>query len=103
MKAKEKLDEILAVPENDFGKFTEEKKREIVQFHLDNTPFYKNLAGISTFEKWEDLPVMKKSDFQRPLNERLSKGYSQKMVYINKTSGSSGDPVVFAKNKEYQP
>lgn len=101
VKAKQKLAEILAIPEKDFEKFTEEKKREIVQFHLDNNPFYKNLTGKSTFENWEDLPVMKKSDFQRPLNERLSRGYSEKTVYINKTSGSSGDPVVFAKNKEY--
>ena len=33
------------------------------------------------------------------MQERLSKGYSKKNVYVNKTSGSSGDPMVFAKDK----
>lgn len=100
-KAKQRLSEILAISEPDFGKFTEDKKRDIVQFHLDHNSFYRNFVGQPTFENWQDLPVMKKSDFQRPLAERLSKGYSEKTVYINKTSGSSGDPVVFAKNKAY--
>jgi phenylacetate-CoA ligase len=42
---------------------------------------------------------MTKRDFQKPLAERLSKGYNLKNVYVNKTSGSSGDPFVFAKDK----
>lgn len=42
---------------------------------------------------------MRKADLQRPLSERLSAGYSEKNVFINKTSGSSGDPMVFAKDK----
>ena len=42
---------------------------------------------------------MKKDDLQRPLQERLSHGFSEKNVYINKTSGSSGHPFIFAKDK----
>ena len=42
---------------------------------------------------------MTKKDFQQPLNQRLSKGFTTKNVYVNKTSGSSGDPFVFAKDK----
>ena len=42
---------------------------------------------------------MQKSDLQKPLLDRLSKGFSQKNCYINKTSGSSGHPFVFAKDK----
>lgn len=34
-----------------------------------------------------------------PLSERFSIGYSEKNCYLNKTSGSSGDPMVFAKDK----
>jgi phenylacetate-CoA ligase len=33
------------------------------------------------------------------LLERLSKGYSASNSYINKTSGSSGTPFIFAKDK----
>lgn len=98
-KATEKLAEILEIPNANYSDFMEEKKREIVQFHLSENSFYEELAGKSDFKNWQDLPIMKKSDLQRPLSERLSRGYSEKNVYINKTSGSSGDPFVFAKDK----
>lgn len=97
--AKRRLSEILAVPDRGYADFLERKKRELVAFHLANNSFYKSLVGQSTFENWEDLPVMRKIDYQRPLSERLSRGYNEKTVYINKTSGSSGDPMVFAKDK----
>jgi phenylacetate-CoA ligase len=42
---------------------------------------------------------MTKKDFQKPLKERLSFGYDEKSVFVNKTSGSSGHPFVFAKDK----
>jgi phenylacetate-CoA ligase len=57
------------------------------------------LVGDVSVAKWEEIPVMRKIHFQKPLEERLSKGYTKKNVYINKTSGSSGDPLVFAKDK----
>lgn len=97
--AKAKLEEILAVPDTEYAAFADTKKREIAQFHLDNNAFYRELAGITSFENWNDLPIMQKHHFQRPLSQRLSTGYSESNVYINKTSGSSGDPMVFAKDK----
>jgi phenylacetate-CoA ligase len=42
---------------------------------------------------------MTKRHLQQPLNERLSDGFTTKNVYVNKTSGSSGDPFIFAKDK----
>ncbi|MFT3794545.1 phenylacetate--CoA ligase family protein [Flavobacterium sp.] len=99
--AKRKLAQILAVPEQDYAAFLEHKKRELVEFHLASNPFYQSLVGKNSFDRWEDLPIMRKIDYQRPLDQRLSEGYSQKTAYINKTSGSSGDPMVFAKDKAY--
>ncbi|SCY85346.1 phenylacetate-CoA ligase [Flavobacterium caeni] len=97
--ARQKLDSILAVNDRDYETFLEEKKRELAHFHLKHNPFYQALVGKDAFENWEDLPIMRKIDFQRPLAERLSNGYSEKKVFVNKTSGSSGDPMVFAKDK----
>jgi len=96
---KKHLTQILAVTEADYEAFLDQKKQEILDFHLNNNPFYKNFIGPSKPLNWEDLPIMKKVDLQKPLIERLSKGYTEKNVYINKTSGSSGDPMVFAKDK----
>jgi len=98
-KATAELSEILALTESDYADFLESKKKEIVEFHLKNNAYYKDFVGGKPIEKWEDLPIMRKIDFQKPLPNRLSKGYTEKTVYINKTSGSSGDPFVFAKDK----
>ena len=97
-KAKEELRKIVALSEKEQEVFLENKKIEIVNFHLQNNPFYQELTGLKSFENWNDLPILNKKNLQRPLQERLSKGYSSKNVYVNKTSGSSGDPFVFAKD-----
>ena len=98
-KAKRELAKIVSLSEDDFSIDLEKKKNEIVNYHLQNNTFYKDLIGNKSIENWTEIPVMKKIHFQKPLQERLSKGYTKKNVYINKTSGSSGDPMVFAKDK----
>lgn len=94
--AKEALEKI-KIELNTDPNFNDSRKLNIVKFHLENNPFYKE--KVKHFTKWEDLPVLTKKDLQQPLINRLSKGYKLKNVYINKTSGSSGDPFIFAKDK----
>ncbi|MDP5198418.1 phenylacetate--CoA ligase family protein [Flavobacterium sp. DG2-3] len=98
-KAKAELDKIVHFSEEEFAVFLENKKKEIVDFHLKNNPFYNELIGNKIVEKWEDLPILNKQNLQKPLEKRLSKGYTIENVYLNKTSGSSGTPFVFAKDK----
>lgn len=98
-KAKADLDTITGFSEEEFLEFLQKKKNEIVVFHLKNNPFYSELAGNKINYKWEDLPVLNKKNLQKPLEQRLSKGYTLKNVYLNKTSGSSGTPFIFAKDK----
>jgi phenylacetate-CoA ligase len=97
--AKSELQKIQSIPEQDFDAFIENKKKEIVDYHLKNNASYQKLVGKTSFNNWNELPVMTKKDFQKPLSERLSKGFTIKDVYVNKTSGSSGDPFIFAKDK----
>lgn len=89
----------ISLTENQHRDFVETQKREIAVFHLTHNAFYRKLAGTSIFTSWESLPVLTKRDLQCPLPERLSNGFLPKNVYVNKTSGSSGDPFVFAKDK----
>jgi phenylacetate-CoA ligase len=98
-KAKADLDAITRLSEKEFLEFLERQKHEIVHFHFHNNPFYNELTGTKIVPQWEDLPVLNKQNLQKPLQERLSKGYTSKNVYVNKTSGSSGTPFVFAKDK----
>jgi phenylacetate-CoA ligase len=97
--AKAELQKIIAFTTSEKEHFIENKKREIVAFHLNNNPFYQEIVGAKSFNNWNDLPVLNKQNLQRPLTERLSNGYFLKNVYVNKTSGSSGAPFVFARDK----
>jgi phenylacetate-CoA ligase len=97
--ANAELQKILAIPEEEYGDFLEQQKLEIVNFHLQNNPFYKELVGTASFENWSNLPILNKGNLQKPLQERLSRGFTSKNTFVNKTSGSSGNPFVFAKDK----
>ncbi len=97
--AKRKLKKIQQVETNDYEDYVKKTRSEIVEYHLKNNPFYQNFIGNSDVSLWENIPVMKKSDLQKPLKKRLSDGFNIKSVYINKTSGSSGTPFIFAKDK----
>ncbi len=97
--AKAQLLKIQSIPESDFKDYVLKKRQEIFDFHISENPFYQNFLSSKKITSWEEIPVMQKADLQKPLVERLSKGYSKKKVYVNKTSGSSGHPFIFAKDK----
>ena len=98
-RAKNSLEEIKAVPEEEYAAYVDAKKQEIVRYHLQKNDFYRSFFGSKDFSSWDEVPVMKKADLQRPLEERFSKGFNSKNVYIGKTSGSSGHPFIFAKDR----
>lgn len=76
------------------------KQRDtIINYHLQNNSFYKQLASNINPKDWNSIPVITKLDLQQPIENRLSKGYSAKNCHIHKTSGSSGTPFIFAKDK----
>ena len=96
--AQKQLQELKQQVEHNYTAYTETKKTEILKHHLHNTPFYRNLVGDQC-QTWEDLPVLTKQDLQQALKPRLSKGFSAKNVHVHRTSGSSGTPFIFAKDK----
>lgn len=98
-KAEKELRDIqlkLNTPNSDY---TTNQAWAIFNFHKQYNGFYGHLLKGKTITKWEDVPVMTKQDLQIPLAQRLSRGFSQQQVFVNKTSGSSGHPFIFAKDK----
>lgn len=98
-KARLEFEKIQAISKADYENYIFLKRKEIVDYHLKNNKSYHEFAGKSVVENWNELPIMTKKDFQKPLTDRLSAGFTLKNVYVNKTSGSSGDPFIFAKDK----
>ncbi len=96
--AKKTLAVVKNLSSEQYSNYLSKQLRAIVELHLEHTPFYKDLCeGINT-NNWNDLPVLSKTDLQQPLEGRLSDKFNSKTVYINKTSGSSGTPFIFAKD-----
>ena len=97
--ASAELEKILFVSNVDYDNYVNQKKMEIVEYHLKHNKSYQEFVGKKSFNNWDELPIMTKKEFQKPLLERLSEGFTTSNVYVNKTSGSSGDPFIFAKDK----
>ena len=74
-------------------------KWDIANFHYKYNEFYYNKIQGQMPEKWEDLPIMQKKDYQTEIKNMLSSGYKINKVYLANTSGSSGHPFFYAKNK----
>ena len=98
-KAKVTLSKIQNTNDTEFASYLELQKKEILSYHLKHNSFYQSFAKDIDINDWNSIPVMTKKHLQQPLNQRLSEGFSQKNSYINKTSGSSGHPFIFAKDK----
>ena len=96
--AERDLRKIQHLPPREFVHWQARQRRKIVQYHLANNPFYKNQVG-SRIDTWEELPILRKQDYQRPIEELLAQPYGRTNVYRASTSGSSGHPFHFAKNK----
>jgi phenylacetate-CoA ligase len=63
-------------------------------------PFYQSFlkSKQARISKWLDIPVIKKSDFQVDIQEIIPNGQLGDL-HVHNTSGSTGTPFYFAKNK----
>jgi phenylacetate-CoA ligase len=98
-KAKKRLSQIQNKSDDDFKSYIEQQKRDIISYHLEHNSFYKSFGKSIDLNDWGSIPIMTKRHLQQPIEQRLSNGFTPKNVYLNKTSGSSGDPFIFAKDK----
>ncbi|RCS27051.1 phenylacetate--CoA ligase family protein [Polaribacter sp. WD7] len=97
-KAEQAISKIHELSEIEFQKYVDTQKEEIVNFHYKNNRFYNSIVKQASLD-WNSLPVLEKKDLQMPLEKRLSKNYALHTVFKNKTSGSTGNPFYFAKDK----
>jgi phenylacetate-CoA ligase len=74
-------------------------KWAIVNFHKKNNPWYKAFVQGDEKVEWEQIPLLSKQNIQRPLTEIITPQYLNKSLYRNNTSGSTGIPFHFVKDK----
>jgi phenylacetate-CoA ligase len=100
-KAEEKLKAIQQLPLPEFDAYVTRTKWEIFNHHKVGNDSYASFIQNSEYQNslWETIPILTKKDLQTPVNERISKGYPLNQIHVHNTSGSSGHPFFFAKDK----
>ncbi|MBN3518698.1 phenylacetate--CoA ligase family protein [Algoriphagus lutimaris] len=97
--AQKELAIIQSYSKDQFEDWRNKKAWEIAKFHFDHNSLYKKLVGNHFPDRWEDLPIVKKKDIQVDFSEKLTQGISKKNLHFGNTSGSSGIPLKYAKDK----
>jgi len=97
--AERELSKLKNLSHSDFRSWHENKRWEIVKYHFDNNEFYRSRFGDKLPERWEDIPLLVKTDYQKSGYNVISKTFDKKEVYSGYTSGSSGHPFNYYKDK----
>lgn len=98
-KARRELSSIQSMTIGERKKWIIEKQWAILKYHFENNPFYRNKLNGNLPQEWESVPELYKSDLQSGLESLLSRPFTKGEVYISNTSGSSGTPFFYAKDK----
>lgn len=97
--AQKKLEEIQSFSRDEFAEWHQAKAWEAARFHYQNNALYRSLVGRHFPSRWEDLPVVRKKDLQCGMEQKLTGSLAKKDLHFGSTSGSSGTPLRFAKDK----
>lgn len=84
---------------DEFKAWQLKKKWEVVKFHHKHNTLYKELIGKHLPDNWNDLPIITKAHLQRPVSSIITEGIDVNNCYVASTSGSTGTPFHFAKDK----
>lgn len=93
------LKRIQAMGRDEFLDWQNRAAWDIARHHYQHNDFYRQKVGNHFPKRWEDLPIVTKADLQKPLPEIISKNINLSDCYVGSTSGSSGTPFFFAKDK----
>jgi len=85
--------------ETQFNIWRNTQRDSIVKYHQLNNPLYQSLIKGKVIDVFEDLPVLNKYNYQNGLKANISKTFKTNNLYSGSTSGSSGHPFYFAKDK----
>lgn len=84
---------------DEFLHWQKEQSWQMAKFHYQHNPLYKQLVGSVFPDRWEDLPIVTKQHLQQPLQQIITRGVKLKNCHHGSTSGSTGVPFRYAKDK----
>jgi len=97
--AKQELKKRQSLGADSFTENSMKLRASILEYHLANNKTFKKHLASRSISEWNDIPVITKQSFQVDIGSLLSDNLNLKKVYLNNTSGSTGQPFYFAKDK----
>ena len=91
------LNDLKLLSKDIFWEKQRKKRDAILQHHYLHTPWYKNFLGDKNNLDWCDIPIITKRDLQNFTSNQVK--YRCNKFYNANTSGSSGHPFSFWKDK----
>ncbi|PSL03963.1 AMP-binding protein [Cecembia rubra] len=83
-----------------FDEWVKGQREKQFDFFKKNNAFYQSFLSRNGGDKaFFKAPILSKREVQRPLMELISTPFIGKKLFVNNTSGSSGTPFFFAKDK----
>lgn len=83
-----------------FDEWVKSQREHQFDFFKKQNAFYQSFLSRNGGDKaFYKAPILSKREVQRPLKELISIPFIGKKLFVNNTSGSSGTPFFFAKDK----
>lgn len=82
----------------DLFNWQQRKAFEIFNYHYIQNNFYRNFVGEEP-SRWETIPVIKRNDLKGDPMQRIPEILVGEKLYFSNTSGSSGDPLFFVRDR----
>jgi phenylacetate-CoA ligase len=88
---------------------TDQKLGKLLLHAAENVPYYRNLLaecgvvkdGVVRLEYFSKIPLLTKSIIRQQGNKLHSRDHLSRRSYTNTSGGSTGEPVTFIQDKEY--
>lgn len=83
-----------------FHQWVQNQRKNQFDFFKRQNSFYQSFLTLKKGdENFDKAPILSKREVQRPLKELISEPFMGEKLFVNNTSGSSGTPFFFAKDK----
>ena len=82
-KALKEYHSIIQTKDIDQLNIQQQKAWNIFEHHLKNNSLYRNYIGENSYKDWNKIPILTKTDIQAPLDQRLTRPYTKKNVFVN--------------------
>jgi len=103
------IEELQYKPQDEIRGYQEEKLEKLLLHAYTNVPYYHRILpeveviknGEVDLENFDKIPILTKEIIRKEGETLYSKDYKSRKSYENTSGGSTGEPVKFIQNKEY--